>query len=197
MPENSWTWGIALFGYLLGSFPTGVVLSRMRFGIDVREMGSGNIGATNITRNFGWLAGAFVLLMDFLKAWAPLKLMQDYLPGVEWVICATGVAVVLGHCFSIFLGFRGGKGVASSLGCLASVMPFTALISALTYVLGLSVTRISAIGSLMGLAVAVGHASFYEPVTAYRWMVWLVAAVVVLRHRGNLKRIAADVTKRH
>jgi glycerol-3-phosphate acyltransferase PlsY len=98
------------FGYLLGSFPTGVVLSRMRFGIDVREMGSGNIGATNITRNFGWLAGAFALLMDFLKAWAPLKLMQDYLPGVEWVICATGVAVVLGHCFSIFLGFRGGRG---------------------------------------------------------------------------------------
>lgn len=187
-------WSIPIFAYLLGSFPTGVVFSRIRFGIDVREMGSGNIGATNITRNFGWMAGAFVLVIDFLKAWVPLKLLLHYAPEQTWVICMTGFAVVLGHCFSVFLKFSGGKGVASSLGCLAALMPFTALIAALTYVVGLSVTRISAVGSLMGVLVAIGHASFYEASLAYKTMVWLVSAVVLLRHRTNLSRMVVDLS---
>jgi acyl phosphate:glycerol-3-phosphate acyltransferase len=186
-------WTLPVLAYFLGSFPTGVVFSKLRFGIDVREMGSGNIGATNITRNFGWVAGAFVLVVDFLKAWVPLEVLQRYFPNEPWLVCATGAAVVLGHCSSVFLGFSGGKGVASSLGCLAAVMPFTALIAGLTYILGLTVTRISAVGSLMGVLVAVGYASLYESVEAYRWMVYFIAAIVAMRHRTNLVRLYRDI----
>src|SRR5271154_6882488 len=97
---NPYWWTIP--AYILGSFPTGVVLSRRKYGIDVREMGSGNIGATNVTRVFGWYAGVLVFVVDFLKGCLPVWLARHYAIGQPWLAVTVGVAVVLGHCFSLY-----------------------------------------------------------------------------------------------
>src|ERR1700684_147405 len=89
-----------LGGYLLGSFPTGVVLSRRKYGIDVREMGSGNIGATNVTRVVGWYAGILVFLVDLAKGTLSLCYLRSRFPGEPWLLTTASLALVVGHCFS-------------------------------------------------------------------------------------------------
>lgn len=175
--------------YLLGSFPTGVVLSRIRFGIDVREMGSGNIGATNVTRNFGWSAGAWVFLVDFLKGFLPLWLAASFFPMDVDLLSAMAIALVLGHCFSIFLRFHGGKGVATTLGCLLAVSPIAFVIAGALYVSLLTATRISAIGSLGGIFGAAIYILSMEPQVSKKVLVLCLATIVVIRHRSNLERL--------
>lgn len=182
-------WLVPLVAYLIGSFPTGVVLSRRRYGFDVRDMGSGNIGATNITRNFGWKAGIVTFLIDFMKGYLGLKLAEAYCFEWPWIITATGLAVVLGHCYSVFLRFRGGKGVATTLGCFAAAVPPAALGMAGAYVVFLFFTRISAIGSLVGVVLASLYVSFFPPPLPAQWLVWGLTAVVFVRHQSNLRRL--------
>lgn len=182
--------------YLVGGFPTGVVLSRRKFGIDVREMGSGNIGATNVTRNFGWWAGVLVFLVDFLKGFLPLLLLIRFLPAQPWLVTASGTALVLGHCFSPYLRLHGGKGVATSLGCLLAVAPLAALVAAICYLLCLVTTRISAIGSLVGMSGALLVIAIQHPPTPTVYLVGAIALIVFVRHRTNMKRLLEDFKKR-
>ena len=182
-----------LLGYLLGSFPTGVVLSRNKYGLDVREMGSGNIGATNITRVFGWYAGALVFLVDFLKGLFPLLFLRYWYPHDEWVLTYTGIALVFGHCFSAYLKFRGGKGVATSLGCLVAVMPWAAITGGAVYLLLLAVVRISAVGSLGGILAVLIFLVFDKPSLPATALVLAVSALVIVRHHSNIRRLVGDV----
>jgi glycerol-3-phosphate acyltransferase PlsY len=186
----NWVYYIIPFAaYFAGGFPTGVVLSRSKYGIDVREMGSGNIGATNVTRNFGWWAGVLTFLVDFLKGLAPLAALRHWLPEEPWLVTATGTALVLGHCFSPYLGFRGGKGVATSLGCLLAVQPQAAYLGAAIYIACLVVTRISAVGSLAGILLATIFVLERGSSAPVRVLVLAVAGVVVVRHRSNMVRL--------
>jgi glycerol-3-phosphate acyltransferase PlsY len=189
-------WLFALAGYLLGSFPTGVVLSRRRYGIDVREMGSGNIGATNVTRVFGWYAGILVFVADFLKSFLPLYYIRNYFPDSPWLLTSTGAALVLGHCFSLYLKGRGGKGVATSFGCLAVVAPGMALFSASAYLVLLLTTRISAVGSLGGLVVTWIYLAILEPPGYLTALVAAISVVVIIRHRSNIRRLIETVKAR-
>ena len=176
-------------GYLVGGFPTGVVLTRRKYGIDVREMGSGNIGATNVTRVFGWYAGVLVLLIDFLKGFLPLWAIQHYWPDDPWLLTAAGTALVLGHCFSPFLKLRGGKGVATSLGCLAIAVPYLALAATATYAALLIATRISAVGSLGGIITAAIYLAIARPAEPAAALVASISFIVVVRHRSNIVRL--------
>lgn len=179
----------AIFGFLIGSFPTGVVLTRKKFGLDVREMGSGNIGATNVTRVFGWYAGVLVFLLDFAKGALPLYLIHHYVPDEPWLGPVAAVALVAGHCFSVFLKGRGGKGVATSLGCLTVVAPIAAAVGAVTYAILLMATRISAVGSLGGLS-AVFIYFFFRPATPQIHLsILCIGAIVLVRHIENIKRL--------
>jgi acyl phosphate:glycerol-3-phosphate acyltransferase len=180
---------LTLLAYLVGSFPTGVVLSRIKYGIDVREMGSGNIGATNITRTFGWYAGVLTLVIDCLKGFLPVFLVARFFPGDPRLVAAVGIAVVAGHCFSAYLKFRGGKGVATSLGCLAAAEPWLALSAALTYAIVLGVSRISAVGSLAGILAANGYLALKRPPREVVWLTAGISVLVVLRHHSNIKRL--------
>lgn len=182
--------------YLIGSFPTGVVLSRRRYGIDVREMGSGNIGATNITRTFGWYAGALTFLVDALKGFLPLSLVLRYFPGEPWAAPAVGIALVAGHCFSAYLRLRGGKGVATSLGALAVVTPWGALAAALTYAVLLGVTRISALGSLGGLAAINLYLLIAAPPIPVVVLTAGVSVLVLVRHHSNIRRLWKEFRER-
>ncbi len=187
--------GFAL-AYLIGSFPTGVVLTRRKFGIDVREMGSGNIGATNVTRVFGWWAGVLVFAADFFKGAIPVWIAQTYYPEDKWLIAAVGFGVVLGHCFSAFLKFRGGKGVATSFGCMSVLTPLGAGIAGFVYLTVLGTTRISALGSLAGLLTVLIYISIIRPAPPFIMLTLAIGCVVIWRHKSNIARLWSDIKKR-
>lgn len=181
---------IILSCFLLGGFPTGVALTRRKYGLDVREMGSGNIGATNVTRVFGWYAGLLVFVIDFLKGFIPLWALSRFYPNVTpWLLTWGGLVLVLGHCFSPYLKFRGGKGVATSLGCLAFFVPNGALIGVGVYAVALAVTKISAVGSLAGMVSLWLYLLFVSVPKSVSFFVVLVSVIVISRHQQNIKRL--------
>ncbi|MCI0574380.1 MAG: glycerol-3-phosphate acyltransferase, partial [Myxococcaceae bacterium] len=120
-------------GYLCGSVPFGVLVARWLRGVDVRQRGSGNIGATNVARVAGKRLGLVVLLLDALKGAAPVVLARALLPGEAALQAAAGLAAVLGHVFPVWLRLRGGKGVATALGVAAVLVPWAALAGAGVY----------------------------------------------------------------
>ncbi|NBV51233.1 glycerol-3-phosphate 1-O-acyltransferase [bacterium] len=185
-----------LICYLVGSFPTGVVISKRKYGLDVREVGSGNIGATNITRVFGWYAGFLTFLIDFLKGAVPLWLMQLFFSEAPWVVTAGGICLVVGHCYSLFLGFKGGKGVATSLGCLMVTLPVCALIYGLVYLVLLKLSRISAVGSLGGVVAAIIYLILRWPGIAPGSLVLMLCIIVLIRHQENIQRLIETLKSR-
>jgi len=187
---------LCVLAYLVGSFPTGVVLTRRKYGLDVRDMGSGNIGATNVTRVFGWYAGALVFLIDFLKGWAPVAWIALRYPDAPWLRTAVGICLVLGHCFSAFLRLRGGKGVATSLGVLFAVLPWAAVAGGVAYVILLVATRISAVGSLGGMLAVLVFLAFHQPATAEGALILIISILVVSRHHSNIRRLWGDFKKK-
>jgi glycerol-3-phosphate acyltransferase PlsY len=173
---------------LLGSVPTGVLLARSR-GVDLRQVGSGNIGATNVGRALGKKWGVVVLLVDAAKGWAPV-FVADQLDRGPWTLAAVGVAAVAGHSFSIFLRGRGGKGVATSLGAALAIAPVPALCCFGVYAALYAAFRISSIGSMTGVAAfPVFLWLFGIEVAAYYVFGTIIAALVILRHRDNIRRL--------
>lgn len=185
-----------LVGYLIGSFPTGVVLTRKKYGLDVREMGSGNIGATNVTRVFGWYAGIIVFAIDCAKAVLPLLYVQFNHPEDPWLLTYTGWALVIGHCFSVFLGFKGGKGVATTLGCILIVEPLAAVLSGFVYFILLYLTQISAVGSLAGILTANLFILWQGETLAVKALVWGISVIVLVRHKENILRLVQGLQKK-
>jgi len=174
-------------GFAAGSIPFGVLVSRRR-GVDIREHGSGNIGASNVTRVLGKGAGAVVLLLDAAKGALP-TLAAARLVDEPWAIVATGFAAIIGHCFSPFLRGRGGKGVATALGVFLALDPLFALGGMVVWGLVFAITRVPALGSLAA-AFAIGAAFVVvrdqPPTTA---LAAATFALLVFTHRGNLARL--------
>jgi glycerol-3-phosphate acyltransferase PlsY len=192
---------IALLSYLLGSIPAGYLAGRIA-GIDIRKVGSGNIGATNVTRTLGRRYGYPVFLVDFAKGAAAvgisILLAQNLQPGstsTELYGIAAAVFCVLGHTFPVWLGFKGGKGVATSAGALFALMPLAALIGIVVWVLTFEVTRYVSVASIttatvLPLAVlALTYAKHTNGMALFYFSLCL-AAVVISRHRSNLSRLA-------
>jgi acyl phosphate:glycerol-3-phosphate acyltransferase len=183
-------------GYLLGSVPWGVVVARRVRGVDVRTVGSGNIGATNVTRAAGPAAGLLVLALDAGKGALAVWLAGAVLPGSPGVHALAGLAAFAGHVAPVWLGFRGGKGVATALGVLAVLVPAAALAAALAYGVVFGLPRISSLGSLLAGAAAVAAAAVWPgtrlaiglSATLYLAMLWT--------HRGNIRRLARRVERR-
>jgi acyl phosphate:glycerol-3-phosphate acyltransferase len=192
-----------ILAYLLGSIPTSLWLGRAIKGVDLREHGSGNAGATNAFRVLGKPIGTAVLLLDMLKGFLAvnLALLQHViLPGAEaWMILkiALGLLAVLGHIFPVFAGFRGGKGVATITGVGLAIHPFAALAAMGVYLLVFLLTRISALGSLLAV------------LTYPVWMIWvfkseyltirifsmIVVLLVLITHRSNIQRLVQGEEK--
>jgi len=176
--------------YLIGGIPFGLIIVKLMKGSDVREEGSGNIGATNVLRTTGPLAGILTLVLDAAKAFFAVWLADRLSGGSEFWMSAAALAVLLGHAYSIFLGFKGGKAVASFVGAFAYLAPVPLLAVALLFFFVLWWTRYLSLGSIVGAGLF--------PVAC--WMIlhpgWpvLVAALgaailIVDRHRGNIDRI--------
>jgi glycerol-3-phosphate acyltransferase PlsY len=173
--------------YLAGSIPFGLLIAKVASGKDVRTVGSGNIGATNVARAAGRPAAVLTLLFDALKGLVPVVLAARTLPG-PWAPSACGLAAVMGHCFPVWLRFRGGKGVATGLGVTLGLSPLAALCGAAVWIFLYALLRISSVGSLAGVATALLVAA----TTSTRFAIGGLAAIsglIILRHRANLERL--------
>jgi glycerol-3-phosphate acyltransferase PlsY len=188
-------WLLLAGAFLLGSIPFGFLAGRMR-GIDLREHGSRNIGATNVLRVLGTAPGVTVLLLDALKGYLPAWYAKHI--GLEgWWVVATGLCAVLGHIYSPFVRFRGGKGVATSLGVLIALSPLIAGASLLVFVVAVALTRWVALGSILGaITQAVLFCVLPQQPTAYRLFALVVAAFVIFRHRSNIQRMLSGTENR-
>ena len=192
---------LAAVSYLIGSLPFGYLTARWVAGVDIRREGSGNIGATNIARVLGAKWGAAVLVLDCLKGLLPVLLLPRLLlpsdsPALGHAQVATAVGAVLGHMFPLWLGFRGGKGVATSLGVVLVLAPWATLAAFGTFAVVVLATRIVSLGS-MTAAVAFGGCELWllspRPFSAENWslaaMSLLVPLLILVRHRSNFVRL--------
>jgi len=186
-----------LAAYLLGSIPTSVWIGQYFYGIDVRKYGSGNAGATNTFRVLGVRAGIPVMLFDVLKGFLAVKLVRFIpflLEGSNPYISvqiALGMAAVLGHVFPIYVGFKGGKGVATLLGVVLSVHPSGALIAACIFVAVLLVTRYVSLSSMIaGISFPVVIVTYYK-VTSIPLIIFSMSIAVLLlfTHQQNIERL--------
>jgi glycerol-3-phosphate acyltransferase PlsY len=191
------TWVIV--AYLVAAIPVGVVLGRLR-GVDIRAVGSGNIGATNATRALGARLGLLVLVLDAGKAALPVVLArQPFALGPHDApgLAAVAMAAVLGHIFPVYLGFRGGKGVACALGVFAAIDPPVALGALVMYVQTLVLTRTSAIGSLTAVSsMTITLLLMSDVPPAYQWLSIGVALVIWVRHTSNVRGLVAEAKAR-
>jgi glycerol-3-phosphate acyltransferase PlsY len=175
-------------GYLAGSFPTGVVVARIR-GVDITHVGSGNIGATNVARALGKKLGALVLLVDAAKGFAPVYLARLVWHLPDEVVAGVALLAILGHVFPVWLKFKGGKGVATGLGAFLALDPVAAAIAVGVWLMLYGLFRISSLGSLVAaisipLTMAVRNAP-----RPYLVLAGIVLALVLFRHRGNIRRL--------
>jgi acyl phosphate:glycerol-3-phosphate acyltransferase len=174
--------------YLSGSVPYGLLVSRAR-GIDIREVGSGNIGATNVARGLGKAWALLVLLLDAAKGALPVLAARHLLGGGPLLVGLAALGAVLGHVFPLFLRFRGGKGVATSLGVFVAASPLSALAGVAVYLLLYAALRISSVGSL-GLTLGVLGAELL--LRTPRELLLCSAAICALvwaKHHENLRRL--------
>lgn len=182
---------VILGAYFVGSIPIGVLLSRRR-GVDIRAVGSGNIGATNVSRSLGRKLGAVVLVLDALKGAVPMlvvRLLELDQRVDPFVITATGFAAIAGHCFPIWLRFNGGKGVATALGVYLVLDPVVTGISAAIFVACYLPFRIVSIGSLAAAASFPVLLLVFGRSDAAVTLGIAAGLVIFYRHRGNLARL--------
>jgi glycerol-3-phosphate acyltransferase PlsY len=179
--------------YLLGSIPFSYIVAR-RHGIDVRAVGSGNVGATNVMRSVGRAAGLTAFALDFLKGSAATFLAQR-LAGSA-VAAAAAVATVIGHMYPVWLSFKGGKGVATGAGAFLPILPVPTVAGLLTFGVVAGLTRYASVGSIAGASMLAVVAFVMRAPAPRCWSAALVAALIVWRHRGNLRRIAHGTERR-
>jgi acyl phosphate:glycerol-3-phosphate acyltransferase len=187
---------LVLLGYLAGSIPFGVLVTRWARGVDVRAEGSGNIGATNVARVAGKKAGGLVLALDALKGALPVMLALHLVPGEPRAHAAVGLAAFLGHCFPVWLKLRGGKGVATALGVLLVLVPLAALVGAAVYALVVKLARMSSLGSLSAGVAAVGTAALSAAAPEYALLSGLLFAFMLWTHRDNIARLLRRTERR-
>lgn len=186
----------AIGAYLLGSIPTGYLVAKVK-GVDIRSVGSGNIGATNVFRILGKPAGIFVLVADGLKGYAACAWMVDFIGrqwgggmvDIEYLRLTAALAVVLGHNYTCWLKFKGGKGIATSAGALAALVPWALVIILTIFILVFAISRYVSLGSISASAalpvatwLTKGSLTMILATTA-------MAALAIYKHKANIQRL--------
>lgn len=191
---------VVIIAYLLGSIPFGYLVVRTKEGADIRETGSGGTGATNVSRRAGKAAGVFTLVLDALKGavaveWA--RVVAGPSANAEWIVTAAAIAVIVGHIFPVWLGFRGGKGVATGVGVFLIIAPVALLCAGVLFIAIVWFTRYVSLGSMVAALTiplfAWLQTVFVEPVADLRPLLTAAIAgaiLIVFAHRGNIGRLA-------
>ena len=197
------TWiGLVIGAYLLGSVPFAFLVVKWWAGLDIRRVGSGNVGATNVLRSAGASAAATVLALDVAKGAAPIALGRA-LNAPPAVLGACALAAVLGHVFPVFLGFRGGKGVATAAGAIGAMSPAPMLAAVSVFGLTVAWKRYVSLGSILAVAsfplfaFLFGKLGWMEPMPTVLLLGSTVAAgLILMRHADNVRRLAAGTEHR-
>ncbi len=179
--------------YLIGSIPFSYLVARAR-GIDVRTVGSGNVGATNVMRSAGRAAGLVAFALDFLKGTAA-TLLARRLAGLD-IAAAAAVAAVIGHMFPVWLSFRGGKGASTGAGAFLPVIPIPTVVGLLTFAIVITLTRYASLGSMSGASALAAGAFLTHAPPPLAWAATVAAVLIVWKHRANIRRIAAGTERR-
>jgi glycerol-3-phosphate acyltransferase PlsY len=185
---SAWPWFIA--SYLLGSLPTSWIVVKLVKGQDLRKLGSGNLGATNLYRQLGWRWAVPAALIDIGKGVIPVLVFGPRAGGGDIMALLLGITAVLGHVFSVFVNFRGGKGVATGAGVLIGLAPWAALVAIVVWGVVVKLSGYVSLGSVLGAVVLVPALWFIYP--DRRALVWPFAALVlmiIVLHRANIQRL--------
>jgi acyl phosphate:glycerol-3-phosphate acyltransferase len=198
--SHAFPYWVVIASYFIGSIPTSFLVGKLFFHTDIRQSGSGNTGATNALRTFGVPAGIGVLLIDVLKGVAVVflaKAMNNYVSSLNmlnWIIALSGLSVILGHVFTVFLRFKGGKGVATAGGVFFALVPLPMLFCLVFFGIVVYITKYVSVGSML----AAGAFLFIEIMTQVimkfnnvprLMLVCLVVVLILARHRANLRRL--------
>jgi len=191
-----------VFAYLIGSIPTSVWLGKFYHGIDIREHGSGNAGATNTFRIFGKKLGIIVLIVDILKGWIAVKLFYVLYESGQSVDelfnlkIRLGICALLGHVFPIYVGFKGGKGVATALGVCLTLVPWTTLGASIVFISVYKISKFVSLGSISAsismpiIYFTLGHIFHYEHFSFSIFIILVCISVLILiLHLENIKRL--------
>ena len=184
-----------LTAYLIGSIPTGFLMTKIFVGADIRSAGSKNVGATNVYRVAGKLPGLLTLIIDIVKGIIVVTLAADffykYLPDVDYIFYKTllGLIVILGHIYSVFLKFKGGKGVATTIGVTAAIAPLVLLVSLAVWLIVFIPTNYVSLGSLaFGMALPISALLFDQPFYVVIFCV-ILCIINTYKHKSNIKRL--------
>lgn len=182
-------------GYVSGSIPFGLLIAKASKGVDVREIGSGNIGATNVLRAAGKGAAALTLALDMLKGWAPVALGRT-LGASDVQVAGVALAAFLGHLYPVFLRFRGGKGVATFLGVLLALLPKVAFLVAGVWLLIAAVFRYSSLAALVAAAASPLLVWLLDGRRGFVALAVVLSGFILIRHRENMRRLLAGEERR-
>ena len=186
---------VLVVGYLLGSIPFAYMLARHHGGIDLRAAGSGNVGAANLLRTTTKKIGVSAMALDMSKGIATVLVARQIEPGATGPTVA-GIAAVLGHIYPVWLGFRGGKGVATTCGVFAVLAPLATLLASACFLITVWWTRYVSLGSVVASALLAPLAYFTGSPNFVVVGALVVAVIVIERHRANLSRVAGGVERR-
>ena len=193
----------ALVGYLLGSIPTGIIVARVYRNVDLTAYGSGRTGATNVLRTLGTGAAAIAFAGDFLKGLLAVLAVRLVIAGDNsWVELIAGIASVLGHSYSVFIGFKGGRGVVTGFGATAAATPLAPILMLIAFAIGavlVAMTRYVSLGSVVGAALA-GLLMCWLAVNTGdpAWAVWgvLMSGFIIASHKDNIERLLAGTERK-
>lgn len=186
MDSNFFITAVAI-GYVLGSLPYGLILVKMFYGIDIRSIGSGNIGATNVLRTgHKWLA-LLTLFLDAFKGAIAILIVKYYLGYDANYVAIAGLSAIMGHMYPVWLGFKGGKGVATFFGIILAFNPLIFLISGLTWLVSAVITKYSSLSAL--LAVIVFPISCYFLDNSLFSVALVISIMILYKHQDNIKRL--------
>ncbi len=192
------TVAVALGSYLLGAVPVGLLVGRVMGGVDVREVGSGRTGATNVLRTLGWKAAALVALLDLGKGAAAVS-VSAAIAGTSGEVVGA-LSVVLGHSWSVFIGFGGGRGVIPAGGAALALVWPAALIGTAVGLVIIGLTRYVSLGSLLGtvtcVAVMIGFAAFGQEPIIFSPLAVTGGALIIYSHRDNIRRLLSGTERR-
>ena len=201
---------VVLLSYIVGSIPTGIILSKWRHGFDIRSKGSGNAGGTNVFRVLGWKSGVFVIIVDGLKGviattivarlfWDPALPFYNHTPFDDFTIIQMicGGAAVIGHVWTMFAGFKGGKGIATGAGMLIGIAPTEFAVSIAVFIIFFFAFRYVSLGSIMGaaafpLSLIIRYNILSDEIHSYKTLVFFstgIALFLIYSHRANIKRL--------
>ncbi|MBQ2219756.1 MAG: glycerol-3-phosphate 1-O-acyltransferase PlsY [Elusimicrobia bacterium] len=178
-----------VFAYLCGAIPFGYIIAKIFKHVDIRTVGSGNPGATNVYRTISKPLGILTLFLDMLKGFIPVYFVKIINPEFYWIVIAVALVTIIGHIFTVFLKFKGGKGVATGCGVFLALNPLSVLICFITFAIILAIFRYVSFASIIAAMMLPISLYWLDAVPELILFSGVIAILIVIRHIGNIKRL--------